>query len=288
MTAIAALRRFNRTYTQRVGVLEESFLGTGLPLTASRLLFEIGQCGEATVSDLRKRLGLDSGQLSRTLRRLEHDGLVETVAGSDDGRRRVARLTDRGTQAWQDLDQRSDDKAAEIVDALPSRQRDQLTQALVTADRLVRLATVQLAEVTVDHPLARTAQRAYTAELDARFGFSPGDPDAPEPAATFVVATSDDEALAYGGIRPAPTAAPDTAEIKRMWVHTDWRGTGLGTRMLAYLETIAAERGYRRIVLDTNGELTEAIALYERSGYRRIERYNDNPDAELFYAKELS
>ena len=72
---MATLRRFNRSYTQRIGVLTESYLGTGRPLGPSRLLFEIGADG-ARVSDLRQRLGLDSGYLSRLLRHLEHEGLV--------------------------------------------------------------------------------------------------------------------------------------------------------------------------------------------------------------------
>ena len=75
MTVTDVLRRFNRTYTQRIGALDESFLGLGLPLGAARLVFEIGEAG-ATVRDLRARLGLDSGQLARQLRRLEDDGLV--------------------------------------------------------------------------------------------------------------------------------------------------------------------------------------------------------------------
>ena len=68
MSTTAVLRRFNRTYTQRIGVLEESFLGTGRPLAVSRLLFEIGTA-PATAQALRERLGLDSGYLSRLLRR---------------------------------------------------------------------------------------------------------------------------------------------------------------------------------------------------------------------------
>lgn len=54
------LRRFNRTYTQRIGVLDESFLGLGMPLREARLVFEIGTAG-ASVRELRDRLGLDPG-----------------------------------------------------------------------------------------------------------------------------------------------------------------------------------------------------------------------------------
>jgi ribosomal protein S18 acetylase RimI-like enzyme len=72
-----------------------------------------------------------------------------------------------------------------------------------------------------------------------------------------------------------------------MWVHPEWRGAGLGSRMLRHLESLAQSHGFTRIVLDTNSALTEAIALYERAGYRQTDRYNDNPYAELFFEKRL-
>ena len=84
-TTIATVRQFNRAWTQRVGALDESFLGSGRPLGPSRLLFEIGSTpGGAVVRELRDRLGLDSGYLSRLLRRLEDEGLVTTGADPDD------------------------------------------------------------------------------------------------------------------------------------------------------------------------------------------------------------
>lgn len=155
---------------------------------------------------------------------------------------------------------------------------------------LARAAAVLFREVASDDPAAREATRRYFAELDERFpgGFDPGGPDAPEPGATYLVATSDGAPVAYGGIRPLPAAGEGTAEIKRMWVDGDWRGAGLGARMLRQLEELARAQGYARVVLDTNGTLREAIAMYERSGYERIARYNDNPYAEAFFAKSLS
>ena len=79
MSHTETLRRFNRTYTQRIGALDESFLGLGMPLREARLVFEIGASG-ASVRELRDRLGLDSGYLSRMLRALEDRGLVEVVS----------------------------------------------------------------------------------------------------------------------------------------------------------------------------------------------------------------
>lgn len=277
------LRHFNRTYTQRIGALDESFLGTGRPLAVSRLLFEIGP-GGAGVRELRERLDLDSGYLTRLLRRLTDEGLVEVQADPDDGRRRVATLSTAGRRTWRELEDRSEALARGLVEALTERQRERLTEALATADLLLRAATVQLREVSPTDAVALEAAGHYFAELDRRFpaGFDPGEPDH---EGTFLVATSDGRPVAYGGVRPLDA---ETGEIKRMWVHDDWRGAGLGSRMLRELEALAQRLGHARVVLDTNATLTEAIAMYGRAGYDPIERYNDNPYAEAFFAKALA
>jgi DNA-binding MarR family transcriptional regulator/GNAT superfamily N-acetyltransferase len=280
--ATDTLRRFNRTYTQRIGALDESFLGTGRPLGVSRLLFEIGLYG-AGVRDLRERLDLDSGYLTRLLRRLADDGLAEVRQDPQDGRRRVVVLTGDGRTAWKQLEERSEALAHTLVEPLTPRQRERLVDALHTADLLVRAATVHLREVPPTDPMAQQAAGHYFAELDRRFphGFDPGEPDH---AGTFVVATSDGRPVAYGGVRPLDQ---ETGEIKRMWVNDDWRGAGLGSRMLRHLEDLARQLGHTRVVLDTNGTLLEAIAMYERAGYSPIERYNDNPYAEAWFEKAL-
>lgn len=283
MPATETVRRFNRTWTQRVGALEESFLGLGLPLGSARLLFEVGAYG-APVGELRERLGLDSGYLSRLLRDLETRGLAATVADEGDRRRRRAELTPAGRDLLQRLDRRSDDLAERLVAPLTDRQRERLVEALSTADLLVRAATVDLREVDPAGALATTAVGHYLAELDQRFpdGFDPG---TPPPLDAFTVATSDGRPVACGGVQQI---ADDVDEIKRMWVDPSWRGAGLGSRLLRHLEDVARGRGRGVVRLDTNGTLAEAIAMYERAGYRRVERYNDNPYAELFFEKALS
>jgi DNA-binding MarR family transcriptional regulator/GNAT superfamily N-acetyltransferase len=291
MDAVATLRRFNRCYTQRIGVLAESYLETGRPLGPSRLLFEIGADG-ARITDLRRRLGLDSGYLSRLLRQLEQEDLVTVSADPADRRQRIVRLSKAGHREWRRLDQRSELVARNLVDPLSPRQRAELAAALATAERLLRAATIEIERVDPRSPGAELALAQYFGELDQRFrtGFDThaggGDDVAPmrPPAGAFLVMRSDQLVVGCGGVHHIDDAV---GEIKRMWIHPEWRGLGLGGRMLARLEATARELGRTRVVLDTNETLHEAISMYERAGYHPIERYNDNPYAHHWFAKDL-
>ena len=292
---VAVVRRFNRSYTQRIGVLEDSFLGMGMPLGPVRVLFEVGAApaaGQAplTTQALRERLGLDSGYLSRLLRRLEKDGLISVTPDPGDRRRRRVALTGAGEERWKELERRSDDQARLIVDPLTQRQRERLARALAEADLLVRAATVTFEPVNPSSPVARDVVGRYFAEIGRRFGFDPADePDKDAkllvpPTGVFVVAVSDGEPVACGGLQ---TIARGVGELKRMWVHDDWRGAGLGTRLLRHLDDQSRALGHTVVRLDTNKALTEAIAMYERAGYQQIDRYNDNPWATHFFEKPL-
>lgn len=286
------VRRFNRFYTQRIGVLGERFLDRDRPLGPARLLWEIGPDGRH-VSELRDALGLDSGYVSRLLRSLEGDGLVTTSPDPTDGRRRVAILTAAGEREWRELDERSNEQVASLLEALDATRQQQLVEALATAERLLRLATVTFEVVGPRSQLAIASLTAYFRELDDRFdgGFAPGDTlvaDADSfepPGGAFLIASSGEAAVACGAVL---TLEDGVGEIKRMWVDPSWRGVGLGARMLAELEGQAAALGHHTVRLDTNSALTEAISLYESSGYRSIERYNDNPFARRWFEKTLA
>jgi DNA-binding MarR family transcriptional regulator/predicted N-acetyltransferase YhbS len=298
--AVAVVRRFNRSYTQRIGVLEDSFLGLGMPLGPARLLFEIGAAPAAaqalpTTQALRERLGLDSGYLSRLLRRLEKDGLIYVNPDPGDRRRRQVTLTEAGRERWKELERRSDDQARLIVDPLTQRQRERLARVLSEADLLVRAATVTFGPVDPASPVARDVVDRYFAEIGRRFGFDPSGETEKDtkllvpPAGVFVVAVSDGDPVACGGLQPLATLVDgqSAGELKRMWVRDDWRGAGLGSRLLRHLEDQARELGHHVVRLDTNAALGAAIGMYQRAGYTAIARYNDNPWATHFFEKYL-
>src|SRR5690349_1473503 len=93
--SIQRVRSFNRTVTERIGALDDRFLGRGRPLGEARLLWEIGVEG-AEIRALRGRLALDSGYVSRILRSLQREGLVAVEVSSFDRRVRKVHLTEAG------------------------------------------------------------------------------------------------------------------------------------------------------------------------------------------------
>jgi DNA-binding MarR family transcriptional regulator len=110
---IALVRRFNRVVTRQVGALDDRFLGHR-PLGESRVLFEIGLEG-ASPRDIRARLGLDSGYLSRVIRALERDGLIEHQPNPEDRRTKRLSLTGAGRAELRELNRGSDALAEALL-----------------------------------------------------------------------------------------------------------------------------------------------------------------------------
>src|SRR4051795_9092287 len=125
---IEQVRRFNRVVTQHVGALEDSYLRRGRPLGEARLLHEIGPDG-IDVRVLRDRLKLDSGYVSRLLRSLAAQGLVQTHHQTGDGRVRRVVLTPEGRVERATYDALSDDLAMSFLTPLDPLQRDRLVNA---------------------------------------------------------------------------------------------------------------------------------------------------------------
>jgi DNA-binding MarR family transcriptional regulator/GNAT superfamily N-acetyltransferase len=289
---VQRVRRFNRTVTQRIGVLNDEYLARRRPLGASRLLWEVGPDG-SNIRSLRSRLDLDSGYLSRLLRSLEHDRLVKVLPDGSDKRVRTIHLTKSGRAERELLDRLSDDVAWSLLEPLSTDQRGRLVEAMGTVERLL---TAGLVEFNVEDPTSEAARfclRSYFAELDARFesGFDPelslpaDAAELTEPAGLLLVARLRDEAIGCGALK---LHGRKTADIKRMWIAASVRGLGLGRLMLEELESRARQRGVGTLRLETNQTLSEAIGLYRSAGYREVERFNDEPYAHHWFEKVIS
>jgi DNA-binding MarR family transcriptional regulator/GNAT superfamily N-acetyltransferase len=288
---IEQVRAFNRTVTQRIGALHDQYLARGHPLGASRVLWEIEPDG-TDIRVIRSRLELDSGYLSRLLRRLEHEDLVEIVPSSSDRRVRLARLTDAGHAERDELDRQSDALAESLLAALDDRRRARLVDAMATVDRLLTAGRVTVGVESPTSPDARRCIEAYFHELDTRFeaGFDPASSisadahELVEPAGLLLLARLGDEAVGCGALK---LHGESPAEIKRMWVSPRARGLGVGRRLLDELELAAHARGATEVRLETNRSLGEAIELYRSSGYLEVPAFNDEPYAHHWFEKRL-
>jgi DNA-binding MarR family transcriptional regulator len=136
--AVAAIRRFSRFYTRRIGVLDETHLGTPFTLAESRVLYELAEALESlTPTTVARRTGLDAGYLSRILQRFEKDGLMARVRSTQDGRSVDLNLTEQGRRAYDDLRFTTEGRLGTLVAALTPDQRRRLVSALAEAERLL-------------------------------------------------------------------------------------------------------------------------------------------------------
>lgn len=288
---VSHVRRFNRLVTQRVGALDDHFLGRDRALGASRLLYEIGPRG-TDLRELRQRLGLDSGYVSRLIRGLEAEGLVQVGRDGEDARVRRARLTASGRREVREMDERAERLAAGLLAGLTASQRERLVDAM---GKVVRLLQVTGLVIETVHPADRAARwcvAQYFAELDRRFetGFDPeaslaaADEEMVPPRGAFLVGSIDGETVASGALK---TISPGVGSIKRMWVADSVRGLGIGYRMLEAIETRARELGFTTLRLETNRTLHEAIRLYQSTGFREVKPFNADPYAHHWFEKNL-
>jgi GNAT superfamily N-acetyltransferase len=124
------------------------------------------------------------------------------------------------------------------------------------------------------------------AGIDLEAEIAAGPPaDLVPPNGILLLALADGEPAGLGGVRHLET---DVAEVKSMYVAPPFRGTGLGRRILARLDEIAAEHGCTAVRLDTSDYLTPAVGLYRAAGYREVPAYNDNPKADLWFERSLA
>ncbi len=255
------------------------------------MLWEIGE-DPVELRELRARLDLDSGYLSRVLRALEDDGLIAVTADDLDKRVRQITLTAMGTAERRELDRLSDEQASSILERLAPRQRNQAVEAMALVSRLIDASAIEI-EVTDPSSIGvRNSMAAYFAELATRFdlGFDPErslpthDEALRLPAGLVLLATLHGEPVGCVALK---LHAGGIGEVKRMWVSPAARGLGLARRLLGRVEAEGLERGIHTLRLDTNRALIEAIALYRALGFIEVEAFNDEPYAHHWFERSI-
>jgi DNA-binding MarR family transcriptional regulator/predicted N-acetyltransferase YhbS len=276
---IDAVRRFNRFYTRRIGVLEERLAGGPYTLTETRVLFELGHRDGVTAAELGRDLGLDSGYLSRILARFRREGLLRRGAMVGDGRKTALRLSEAGTAALAPLETRSAALIAEMLAPLPGAAADDLVRAMgrieaalgeTSRDWSLRgLRPGDLGWVISRHGAIYAEEFGWDATFehlvaDIAAGimktFDPGreaawiaDCDGRPVGSVFLVRVND-----------------EVAKLRLLIVDPAARGLGIGARLVAECTRFARGAGYRRITLWTHSVLAAARKLYAAEGYRLV------------------
>jgi DNA-binding MarR family transcriptional regulator/GNAT superfamily N-acetyltransferase len=285
---VAAVRGFNRFYTQRIGVLSEHLLGSPFALTGVRVLYELANWPEpaepATASVLAARLALDEGYLSRTLRGFEQRGLVRKDTLPGDGRRKALALSPRGRRLFATLDGRSRSEVAAMLRELPDSAQLRLVDAMrgITAllDRSPEKAKTQayvlrppqpgdMGWVIHRHGVLYAQEYGYDERFEALVA---------EIAASFVqrfdskrercwIAERDRRIV--GSVFVVKKSAR-VAKLRLLLVEPEARGLGIGRRLVDECVRFARSAGYRKLTLWTQNDLYAARHLYALAGFTRV------------------
>jgi len=276
---IEAVRRFNRFYTRRIGVLREGLLDSPFSLTEARVLYELARRAGSTASALSRELALDAGYLSRILRGFEERGLIRRSPSSADGRQNRIELTEAGLAAFAPLDRRSQEEIGAMLAALPESGQRRLVAGMAEIEALLgERATADsfvlrphrpgdLGWVVHRHGVLYAEEYGWDESFEALVA---------EIAAKFLkefrprqeccwIAERDGEIL---GSVLVVRESEDVAKLRLLLVEPKARGLGIGRRLVEEALRFARQAGYRRMTLWTNDILHAARRLYEAAGFR--------------------
>lgn len=278
----SAVRRFNRFYTQKIGVLNEGLLDSPFSLTEVRVLYELAHRDAAAASELAAQLGLDRGYLSRILQRFERKGYLTRRASCEDARRRVLALTAAGRRAFAPLDARSQRQVATMLAPLGDAGRTRLLAAMNAIQATLDPGSLRQQPVVLrghrPGDIGWVIQRhgeLYAQEYGWNEAFEALVADI---AAKFLHAHDPQRERCWiaerDGVRLGcvflVAQSRTVAKLRLLLVEPEARGAGLGRRLVDECVHFARRAGYRRIVLWTQSVLAPARRIYEAAGFRKI------------------
>jgi DNA-binding MarR family transcriptional regulator/N-acetylglutamate synthase-like GNAT family acetyltransferase len=279
---IAAVRGFNRFYTQRIGVLRRRMYGSPLSLAEVRVLYELAHRDAPTASELADDLDLDRGYLSRMLQGFERDGLVRRSPSESDGRASHLALTPKGRKAFAPLDRASHDEIARLLAHLSEGDARSLVDSMTTIERLLAGTSPAAPTITLrEHRpgdigwLIERHGALYAQEMgwDATFEGLVAQIAGKflqkfDPAKERCWIAERDGARV--GCVMVVKRAPTVAQLRLLLVEPSARGLGVGARLVDQCLDFARAAGYRRMMLWTNGGLDAARAIYEARSFRLV------------------
>jgi DNA-binding MarR family transcriptional regulator/GNAT superfamily N-acetyltransferase len=276
---VAAVRRFNRFYTKRIGVLREGLHDSPFSLTAARVLYELAQRDGWSAAELAKELALDPGYLSRILRTFARRGLIDRTVCEADGRRSLLALTKAGRAAFAPLNQGSRAEIGAMLEPLSGVAQRRLVGAMHVIESLLDGAPGDRAPYLLrphqpgDIGWVTHRQGVLYAEeygWDERF-----EALVAEIGATFInkfdgarercwIAERDGEVV--GSVFLVKQSAR-IAKLRLLYVEPAARGLGIGRRLVRECIRFARLKGYRKLTLWTNDILVSARRIYQAEGF---------------------
>lgn len=281
MSPVDAVRRFNRFYTRRIGVLTDHYLGKEYTLPEARVLYELGHDGPTTATQLGRALDLDLGYLSRLLQGLKRRGLVQVVPSAEDKRQRALSLTASGRRAYSALDETSRRATGEMLKSLEKAHREQLVAAMESVRRLLHgeQAPITLRPhrpgdmgwVVARHGALYAKEYGWGARFEALVA---------DVVAAFLRnfdARRERCWIAEAGGEPVGSVFlvkkdATTAQLRLLLIEPHVRGQGLGRRLVEECIAFARRCGYRKLMLWTHENLIAARKIYAQTGFRLVER----------------
>jgi DNA-binding MarR family transcriptional regulator/GNAT superfamily N-acetyltransferase len=276
--AVAAVRAFNRFYTNMIGLLHGKYLDTPYSLTEARILFELAQRDASEATNLRRTVDIDPGYLSRILARFESDGLITRRRSAADGRRQLISLTADGGSVVSGLDARSAEQTRDMLAAVHGDDRSRLLDAMrVITDVLSEAPRPRGYLLRPPGPgdMGWVVQR-HGALYAEQFGWD----ETFEALVARIVADyvdhrdPDREAAWIAEVDGTPAGCvfcvrkdDRTAQLRMLLVEPWARGLGIGSRLVDEVLRFARRAGYSGITLWTNDVLTDARRIYQRAGF---------------------
>lgn len=277
---VAAMRRFNRFYTRRVGVLGRRFLDSPFSLTEARVLFEISTRSRTTAAEIRRELGLDAGYLSRLLSGLHGKKLVAREASVEDGRESILRLTARGQQLFGALDRRQKALVEEVIDALPEPSRRALVGSMATIESLLAENKAECSAPFVLRPprpgdmgwithrqaLLYNQEYGWNEEFEATCARIVADFVEHQDPARERCWIAERQGEMVGSVF-CVRKSKKVAKLRLLYVESGARGLGIGRRLVEECVAFARSAGYDTLTLWTNDVLHAARKIYQAAGF---------------------
>src|SRR5580692_3652091 len=279
---VEAIRRFNRFYTRKIGVLQEGFLGSAFSLTQGRVLYELAHREKPTATALGTELGLDAGYLSRILRGFKKDGLIRAERSDSDGREALLSLTPRGRRAIATLDQRSNEDVTARLQGVSEADQQRLVTAM---DSIESVLAPRAAES--EPYILRPHQPGDVGWVVSRQGLlyaqeygwdEQYEALAAKIAAHFIEKFDGRRERCWIAERKGETVgavflvkqSKTVAKLRLLHVEASARGLGIGKRLVEECVRFARRVGYERITLWTQSILLAARRIYKQAGFRCV------------------